>query len=177
MKVITTSEEYQRFKVDTPKLLPQRKYAINPRGCLPGQWCFVRTTSSGPHNKYISLFRYTNSQIYCGRVSAKNSCTLLIPRRLAVNVQIKDGFYGDTTFDYDLAMMLVNLYQPELTHTLRKEIDPLEWAECLHLNSSSRSRRFSLRFTLGRNLDSLCHSWVGFIAEGSFASVPVNCSL
>lgn len=31
----------------------------------------------------------------------------------------------------DVAVMLVEILQPGLTHTIRKEVDPLEWAEIL----------------------------------------------
>lgn len=35
------------------------------------------------------------------------------------------------SYTQDTAVMLLEILQPDLTHTVRKEVDPLEWAELL----------------------------------------------
>lgn len=73
------------------------------------------------------------------------------PRLSNGNLQIKDGLYGGEVFDFDMALMLVDLYQPELTHTLRKEIDPLEWAELIgNIGGTWGEQMFKLELFVAR---------------------------
>ena len=37
----------------------------------------------------------------------------------------------DDEYDQDVAIMFMSIWQPSLTHTIRKEVDPLEWGEIL----------------------------------------------
>lgn len=42
-------------------------------------------------------------------------------------VQVGGGL--TITAGHDVGVVIVDLYQPALTHTVRKEVDPLEWTE------------------------------------------------
>ncbi|CAM9376339.1 unnamed protein product [Ascophyllum nodosum] len=44
--------------------------------------------------------------------------------------EIPDGVTNET-FTVDIAFMLMHILQPAFTHTIRREVDPLEWAELI----------------------------------------------
>ena len=43
-------------------------------------------------------------------------------------MQIPDGMTNET-YIVDKAYMVMHVLQPALTHIIRREVDPLEWAE------------------------------------------------
>lgn len=49
----------------------------------------------------------------------------------SVVVQDPSGLFGNSTFEFGVGTLVLMVYQPALSHTIRKAIDPLEPLELL----------------------------------------------
>lgn len=45
-------------------------------------------------------------------------------------IKVVDGLFSDPS-SQDQGKWMLDLFQPDLSHTVRKEIDPLEWTELI----------------------------------------------